>query len=802
MAVNPKGKSGEAYEACLQMLKQRYADRETLPVSVAELSKENPDLPVRRLNEYLLEKGEIKAEHYYIRNHILLGRDTDRMEFTFCMMSFEKTVWGMGDKQFSYLAGGTEYASGDIAVAELGFSGRVLGEVKEVIHCLGIDAPWPVSQTKTLLRKATPDEIAAGEPCLTAEEQGEEDWPFDPGKYRTDPPGKRNEEPEEESADTADLSGFVPAEEAMFRSDSQADLRESHWEPCEFRFRGLLPEIAKLKQYLKQNGIWISAEVSVSDRVREIRVIAYEKTMDLIEKFPALKVTGLAEHWFRQQVYVMYSESGFRGITKMQFGGSFDRRHDGGDGRWEWEYDMMEPVNVCFTWLQTGGEERVSYRYPFGELWKRACYVRERDGTLYIPDAVVQTEYSVVDGVLEEYFGNGGDMVIPDTVKIIQTSFCDDPRITSVYIPGTVSCIPSEAFMDCKNLRKVTLGEGVESICSAAFEGCDSLTELTLPTSLTYLGSLAFNRCSNLDVGQLRIPDSVQLDSLNPFSGCKNQLAAHYNSDKTRLLRYNSTGSKTFAVPETVREIAPCAFQLHMELESVILPEGLKEIGDFAFDACRCLQLTSLPDSVERLGQHIFKFCDAITELALPLQLQEVPSELFTHFQVPNKSLKKLHLKENVRIIRPGAFLLCQKLESIELPAGIEEIGEEAFQGCASLRRLELPAGINSIGKYAFRDCTSLKEMTVPGSVKVIPEGMFCNCAALETVVLEEGVTQIYSKVFAKCKKLREVYIPASLSRKIRGKIFDNPAAVTIRGKAGSLAEAYAKENGIRFVEG
>jgi hypothetical protein len=49
--------------------------------------------------------------------------------------------------------------------------------------------------------------------------------------------------------------------------------------------------------------------------VGEVRVIAMEKTPDLIEKFPTLKVTGLVEHWRRQKVHVMYSASGFPGIT-------------------------------------------------------------------------------------------------------------------------------------------------------------------------------------------------------------------------------------------------------------------------------------------------------------------------------------------------------------------------------------------------------------------------------------------------------------------------------------------------------
>lgn len=58
-------------EQYLELLKQRYAGRDVLPADVSELSVANPDIPVRRLNKYLREKGEKKAANYYIRNHIL-----------------------------------------------------------------------------------------------------------------------------------------------------------------------------------------------------------------------------------------------------------------------------------------------------------------------------------------------------------------------------------------------------------------------------------------------------------------------------------------------------------------------------------------------------------------------------------------------------------------------------------------------------------------------------------------------------------------------------------------------------------
>lgn len=382
----------ERNEAYLRLLAQRYEEKTDLPVTLSALVAENRDIPIKKLNKYIRSKGEQKIERYYIRNRILQGKDTDLMEYTYCMLSFEKTAWDAGSKQYAYLAGENKYLPGDMVVVEFGFAGWEIGEVKEVIHCLGVDAPWPVAKTKEILRKARPDEISKGMPTLSAEEQAKSNLWFAPGRIPKVPEVDWADAfPEQEEGQNGTIAGFVLADQEKYRCKSKVDLREkgsflsgNSWMPCEFRFRGLAVEVAKLKRYAKQNGIHISWDGSVSEDIRELWTIADEKTMDLIEKFPALKVTGLAEEWWRQEVYVMYSESGFAGITAMEFGGHFDRRHEGGNGRWEWEYDMMEPVNVSFTWLQTGGWERVSYNYPFDDDWNRDEYTREQNGLIYV----------------------------------------------------------------------------------------------------------------------------------------------------------------------------------------------------------------------------------------------------------------------------------------------------------------------------------------------------------------------------------------------------------------------------------
>ena len=110
------------------------------------------------------------------------------------------------------------------------------------------------------------------------------------------------------------------------------------------------------------------------------------------------------------------------------------------------------------------------------------------------------SDFVIEDGVIKEYVGPGGAIVIPDTVRIIR-KFTQNPTITEVTIPGKVSewtIYDNEghltqnnvyAFAFCENLTKVTIQEGCKVLAAGMFSGCEKLAALYLPSTLTYLGS-------------------------------------------------------------------------------------------------------------------------------------------------------------------------------------------------------------------------------------------------------------------------------------------------------------------------
>lgn len=95
-----------------------------------------------------------------------------------------------------------------------------------------------------------------------------------------------------------------------------------------------------------------------------------------------------------------------------------------------------------------------------------------------VPAQAAGGDFVVTDGVLLKYYGNGGDVVIPDGVTSIgERVFYSNQNITSVTIPEGVTYIGPNAFFRCKNMTSVKLPSTLETIQFSAFEDCDGLTE-------------------------------------------------------------------------------------------------------------------------------------------------------------------------------------------------------------------------------------------------------------------------------------------------------------------------------------
>lgn len=126
--------------------------------------------------------------------------------------------------------------------------------------------------------------------------------------------------------------------------------------------------------------------------------------------------------------------------------------------------------------------------------------------------------------------------------------------------------------------------------------------------------------------------------------------------------------------------------------------------------------------------------------------------------------------------IYTNCFKENKTLAEVIIPEPIYNISESAFQGCAKLADVALPKTLKVIGDKAFSGCTALKELVIP-----------------------EGTIDLGEQAFASCKALKQVTLPNSIGH-IGDNTFEDCPNVTLLCEAGSYAQQYATEHGLRVA--
>lgn len=109
-------------------------------------------------------------------------------------------------------------------------------------------------------------------------------------------------------------------------------------------------------------------------------------------------------------------------------------------------------------------------------------------------------DFMFFDGVIEEYVGAGGVVVIPQAIdgvkveEIAANAFFANKDITEVYIPEGIHTIGHSAFRDCENLEKVTLPYSLTALEASTFAST-GLTGVEIPGNVEYVGAWCFSGC-------------------------------------------------------------------------------------------------------------------------------------------------------------------------------------------------------------------------------------------------------------------------------------------------------------------
>ena len=354
--------------------------------------------------------------------------------------------------------------------------------------------------------------------------------------------------------------------------------------------------------------------------------------------------------------------------------------------------------------------------------------------------------------------------------------FLDDRTIEISYYDGNESIV---------NIPEIIDGYQVTSIGQLALAySYFSIKEIVIPESVTNIESGAF---TNTGIKKLFIPKGVSRINGDIVEGCSelekikvdenNEYYCDidgvlYNIDKTDLIRFPLARTGSYSIPDGVKGLSGISFH-GCQIESVTMPIGATLYwpgGQFA--GCTNLKSITLNSGVDGIGW--------------------------------------------------GDFDGCELLEKIEIPDSVTWIDAGSFYGCFSLQRIDVdennPKYFSVDGVVYNKNKTELVAVpktfsgkySIPDGVVSIGECAFVDCKYLTEVVIPEGVERIERSAFQNCDNLSAVYLPRSIESIDYENGWDNTfgydrndnkiAGFTIYGYTGTVAEAYAVEQGFDFV--
>ena len=418
-----------------------------------------------------------------------------------------------------------------------------------------------------------------------------------------------------------------------------------------------------------------------------------------------------------------------------------------------------------------------------------------------VQTAVIESGMTVIPEHLFHKNSTLTSVEIPDTVTGISRYAFTQTSLTSIKIPDTVTRI-GESVLAYTKLTELKLPSNIEYLGRTILGGNKGVTEIVIPKTLSSTGS----SYSNLIEGDGPFAESnVQKVTIEAGMTVIPEHLFHKNSTLTSV-----------EIPDTVTEISRYAFA-QTGLENIELPSSVTTLQYEIFSGGNLLQI-SIPDSVTGMGNAIFQNCSKLQKVKLPkarynisdytfagctsleeIQLPKTVTTIWPHAFDGCSSLKKVEWSDCLESIKDNAFKGCTSLTEIVIPNTVRELGNEAFRNCDGLEKIVIPNSVTTIGNGVLYDCDSLTNISVGVGISKLSESCFEHCDNLEKIVLPYTIKSIDKSAFKECIALKEITIPRNTSS-IGTSVFSYPAKMTIYGVAGTYAEKYAGEKGIKFV--
>ena len=306
-----------------------------------------------------------------------------------------------------------------------------------------------------------------------------------------------------------------------------------------------------------------------------------------------------------------------------------------------------------------------------------------------------------------------------------------NPIFTSIDL-SSCETLEDQAFIYCKKLTTVKLGENLTEIPYMAFANCDSLTTVNLENVVT-LGYAAFGE-TDLTSADLSKAESIgdyaftycdKLDNviLNPIGSNVGEGAFSYCTKLGNIQHLNK-----------IREIGNYAFA-YTDVRRVNL-ECAISVGDFAFIKEELTPVeVILGENIVTLGDNPFALCKIGP-------FYTVSEEIWNGQVVKSEYIYTYDINDHVKIINGSIY--CVVPDGLELTTyvGLDKDGKSLDKD-----NVKLDENTVRITAMAFTGA-DITRITLPHSLRAIGHKAFYQCGQLQIVVFESYEAPILEEEF------------------------------------------------------
>ena len=325
------------------------------------------------------------------------------------------------------------------------------------------------------------------------------------------------------------------------------------------------------------------------------------------------------------------------------------------------------------------------------------------------------TYYEGVNGTIE-LMEAPADITEFDGVIKSDTAGEADIRVTS---------IGDQAFMNCDQLKWVTLPEAVTDIGYRAFEGCDSLEGVLIQTKdHIIIGNEAFDNCAALRFVASNAMSATMEDDYDP------SIYTFYPSD---WIKSNSF----FFVPEGAEGYGASVNNMwgYDEIEEYAI-EDIGEKGKVLYGKSssgenlvairsgkEMPQKVVLPE--ETMYIYDFAFADTVSETGT--------------YEIDWQAVDDLNWlgSYSFRDSQLGGDIVIGDISKY----GLINISEGAFAGCEGIRSMEIQSTLGYIDMFVFKGCKSLETLhicSIPENNIYFWPGIFDGCDSIRNLILDD----------------------------------------------------------------